>query len=206
MNEDRRRLATSYIIIGLILFIIGLFDYRISRLIRDFNNDINIYDWGWIPQLIGGFLVIYGFMILFEVYTTNSRSPSQPGSPTPYLPLPPFFIDKETKKLIWLLLIITLVLIILIPGLLCQTLFFLSILMCVIVVIILIVTNEQRHHFHYPPPYYLSPPQMPYKSPSAKPHTPPKIGAIKTCKRCYKKLEPNWVVCPISGETVSNKI
>jgi hypothetical protein len=201
MDEERRRAATSYIIFGLILFLIGAFDYRISKFFRELNNEIQIYDWGWIPQLIGGLLAIYGIMILFEEYATDRRPPSQPGTPSHYLPPPLAFMDKETKKLIWLLLITGLVFYILSPVPLCLLSEFVLVIIMVIIVIILITTYGQRLHLLYPPPYYPPPPQPLYKSPPAA----PPIGNIRSCKSCHRPLEPDWVVCPFCGETVSDK-
>ena len=36
-------------------------------------------------------------------------------------------------------------------------------------------------------------------------HIIPKGSKIKSCKRCHTQLQPNWVVCPICGESVQDK-
>jgi hypothetical protein len=110
-------------------------------------------------------------------------------------------MDKEMKKLIWFFMIATLVLCILLPGL--DFLFFLIFVMILVIVIFLfpIIFDDQRFRFHYQPHYYPPPPEMPYKSSPA----PQPIGNIKLCKRCHRQLEPDWIVCPICGEPVSDK-
>jgi hypothetical protein len=185
----------NLIITGLVLFLIGLLDDRISDLFYEYNNDIRIYGWGWIPQLIGGLLAIYGFMIYLEEYLGIIKQRYK-GLPQP----PPFpfvlLMDKEMKKLIWLFMIVTLVICILLPGL--DFLFLLIFLLILVIVIILFpfIFDDQRHYFPYQPHYYPPPQQILYKSPPA----PPPIGNIKSCKRCHTQLEPDWIVCPFCGE------
>ncbi|UCE39287.1 MAG: hypothetical protein JSW00_08730 [Thermoplasmata archaeon] len=201
MNEDNRRSGTNLLIIGITLFLIGLFDNHISDLIQEFNDDVRIYGWGWIPQLIGGLLAIYGFMILLEEYLATSKQP-YPGVPQP-TPLPLLlFMDKEIKKVIWLLMIVALVIYILSPGLQCQTV---VIILLVLAIIFLIFRGEQRPYYPYPPPYYPPRHQMPYKVRSAKPPPSPKGGRVKICKRCNTLLELDWVACPICGEPTLDK-
>lgn len=173
-----------------------MLDNLISDLIRVLNSNVSIYGWGWIPQLIGGLLAIYGFMILFEEYQAASRKLySEKHQPTPF-PLQ-FFKDKEMKKMIWLLMIAILVMFILSPGQLCQSW---VVILLVMAIIFLFLRGEPRPY--YPPPYY--PPQSPYKSPAAKP-PPPKKDEPKLCKRCSARLELDWVACPICGESTSDK-
>lgn len=142
-NKDRMKSAKNYLIIGIALFLFGILDNRISDFIYNLNNDIQIYGWGWIPHLIGGLLVIYGFIILLEEYPTASKQYHSGMSQPPVYP--------------------------------------------------------------YPPPYYQPPPPPPYKSPSEKPPAPPASGKIKSCKRCHRPLEPDWVVCPFCSESISDK-
>jgi hypothetical protein len=101
-NKDRIKSAKNYLIIGIALFLFGILDNRISDFIYNLNNDIQIYGWGWIPHLIGGILVIYGFFILLEEYPTMGRQyqsgmlrPPVYPYPPPYYP-PPQMPHKST--------------------------------------------------------------------------------------------------------------
>lgn len=162
-------------------------------MIRDFNNDILNEGWGWILQLIGGLLVIYGIMTLFQEYTKFRNLLSNSGPPSTYPPLTLFIMDKETKKLIWILLIMGLVIYFLSPVPLYLLIDYILVIIMVIIVILLILTYDQRHQYHYP-----SPLQSPYKSPPG----PPESYKVKSCKRCKRPFEPNWVVCPFCGESL----
>lgn len=200
MNGDRRKIGTTFLTIGVILFLIGMFDHVISDLIRDLNGDVRILGWGWILQLVGGLLAIYGFMTHLEEYLATTRPP-HPGMPHPS-PFPPlFFMDKEMKKVIWLLLIAALVIFVLSPGLQCQTIL---VILLAMVIIFLIMRREQRPYVPYPPPHY-PPPQTLYQPPSAEPATPSKAEKVKLCEHCYAQLELDWVACPFCGQSISPK-
>lgn len=202
MNGDRRRIGTNFLIIGIILFLIGMFDYYISDLIHDFNSDIRIISWGRILQLVGGLLAIYGFMIHLEEYLATTRPPPLPGMPQP----PPssllFLMDKETKKVVWVLMIAALIVYVISPGFYCQTIL---VILLVMVIIFLIMRREQWPYFPHPPPHYPPPTQMPYQPPSVKPSPPTEVSKVKLCEHCYAQLELDWVVCPLCGKSISPK-
>jgi hypothetical protein len=201
MNGDRRRLGVNLLIAGIIIFVIGTYSDIIIDWIYERNGDIRIVGWGWVLQLGGGLLAIYGFMIYLEEYLAAIRPPPHPEMPQPYPLPPPFFMDRETKKVIWLLLIAALVMLILSPGFQCQTMF---IIILVFAIIFFIIRVERWPYYPYPPPYY-PPPQTQYPSPSAERSISPKAGKVKLCERCYAQLELDWTVCPFCGHSISPK-
>lgn len=196
MNGDRRKLGTNLIILGAILFLIGMFDHPISDMITNLNNDIRIFSWGWILQIIGGIIAISGLMIHFEVFMAAGRPPSQPGMPQPQQQL--FFMDPETKKVIWMVLIFILVLYILSPGTQCFTL----VIIILVVMIFLSMRGGLGPHFPFFPPYYPPPQQPPYQPPPA---VPPPSAKVTICEKCYAQLELNWVACPFCGHSKEDK-
>lgn len=201
MNGDRRRLGVNLLIAGIIIFVIGTYSDFIIDWIYERNSDIRIVGWGWVLQLGGGLLAIYGFMIYLEEYLAVIRPPSHPEMPQPLFPHPPFFLDRETKKVIWLLLIAALAMLILSPGFQCQTMF---IIILVFAIIFLIIRVERWPTYPYPPTY-ISPPQTQYTPPSAEPSISPKAGKVKLCECCYAQLELDWIICPFCGHSVSPK-
>lgn len=199
MNGDRRKIGTNFLIIGITLFLIGMFDYNISALIRNLNGNFHIFGWGWVLQLVGGLLAIYGIMIHLEEYSAIGRPP-HPEMHQVFPSPPQFFMDREVKKMIWLLMIAALVIFILSPGLYCQSIL---VILLALVIIFLIMRGGLRPYYPYPPPYYPPPPQMPYQPPSAEPSPPLQIGKVKLCEHCYAQLELDWVVCPFCGQSIS---
>jgi hypothetical protein len=201
MNGDRRRLGTNLLIVGIVIFLIGAYSDFIIDWIYDWDSDIRIVGWGWILQLAGGLLAIYGLMIHLEEYLATSRQPPHPGMPQPFPLPPPFFMDRETKKVIWLLMIVALVVYILSPGLQCLTVI---VILLVLVIIILILMGGRRPYYPSPQPYY-PPSEILYPPKPAEPTTPPKAGKVKLCERCYAQLELDWTVCPFCGHSISPK-
>lgn len=196
MNGDRRKLGTNLVILGAVLFLIGMFDNSISDMIVNLNNDIRIFGWGWILQIIGGITAIYGFMIHFEIYLAANRPPPQPGLPHPLQHL--YFMDHETKKMIWIVLVIILVLYIVSPGTQCFTL----IIILMVLIMFLSMRGGIGPRFPFPPPQYPPPQQPPYQPPSA---SPPPSAKVTLCKKCYAQLELNWVACPFCGHSKAPK-
>jgi hypothetical protein len=197
MNGDRRKLATNLIIVGAVLFLIGMFDHDISNLIEDAGSDLRIRNWGWVLQLIGGIIAIYGFTIHLELYLTTGRTPFQPGLPQPLQQYS--HLDPETKKIIWLVLIVMLVLYVISPGFQCFSL--------VIVLLILLIFINMRGRlgpqYPYPPPQYPPPQQPPYqKLPTEAPTQAPKVTL---CEKCYAQLELEWAACPFCGHPREKK-
>jgi hypothetical protein len=202
MNGDRRRLGVNLLIAGIIIFVIGTYSDFIMNWIYERNSNIHIVGWGWILQLGGGLLAIYGFMIYLEEYLAAIRPPPHPGMPHPPFPHPPFFLDRETKKVIWLLMIAALVVFILSPGFQCFTTI---IILLVLVIIILILIGGRRPYYPYPQPYY-PPPETLYPPQPVEPTIRPKAGKVKLCERCYAQLELDWMVCPFCGHSISPKV
>jgi len=113
--EVDRKVGTNLLISGVIVFLIGMY----SGLIIGRNGNIQIL--GLLLQGAGGLLAIYGFMILLEEYMVTGRSPPYPGMPEPSPHSPPFFIDREMKKIIGIVMIAALIVYILSPGLYCSS-------------------------------------------------------------------------------------
>ncbi len=199
MKRDSREFGTNLLVIGIVVFFIGIYSEHITNWVHE-RSDIYISGWGWILQFAGGLLAIYGFMIHLEVYLATTRPPPQPGMPQ-LPPSPPLFImDRETKKVIWLLMIAALVMFILSPALPCQTIL---IILLALVIIFLILRGSQHPYYAYQQPYY--PPQTPYQPPSVEPSPPPQSSKVKLCAHCHAQLELDWVVCPFCGQSTANK-
>jgi hypothetical protein len=200
MIQDRRKWGTTALIVGFILFIIGMLDILIADWVWGLDDRFRIFGWGWLLQIVGGVFIIYGLMIHLETYIAITRSRFPHGLTSP--PLPPMFIlDPETKKVIWVVSVAILVMYVISPGLQCQSLL---IILLIVGIIYIFSRGGQQIMSPYPPPIY-PPPRMPHNRPPERTQAPPKTKKMKICEKCYAQLELEWVACPICGHSIIEK-
>lgn len=195
MNGDRRRVGSNLFIVGIIIFLIGVYSRQLEDWIDNWNSNIRIVNWGWLLIFTGGIIAAYGFMTLLEEYALTARPPTQPGMIQPSPMLPSFFLDREARKVIWAVIIANLIIYILMPGLFCSSIFYVALVLLIIYLVL-----GRGWSPHYPPPYY--PPQSPVSQPPPTRPPPPQNGKVTLCSNCYSQLELNWKACPFCGQSV----
>jgi hypothetical protein len=194
MFRDRRNTGTTLIIIGGSLFLFGMLDHVIADWVLDINDNIRIFGWGWLLQIVGGLIAIYGFMIHLEFFIIMNRPPPRPGMPPP---MNQFVMDPETKRLIWVLLIIALISYVLSINFQCV------IMIIIILLLVFIFATKPGWRYFFPLPAYYPPSQPPVNQPPSEHIDPSK--KVKLCEKCFSQLEMDWVSCPYCGQSLEKK-